>query len=639
MRLVLIGTVLVTAATVTLAQTPAQQTPPRFRAAVDLMRIEATVLDRRTRKPIRGLTAADFVVKVNGDPQEIEVLDEVEVPGVETNRGKPFPEAARDIASNTFTRPRLFVIVMDDAVTSKDLFGRQKGKDIAHAVVDGLGPNDMASVVFAQDNRHAQDFTTDRAALRRAIETFTPRSLDPIMAGLMSVSVLERASAFLRRMPGYRRSIVWITLGPGGADLEDESLMSWQLEPPGALNVTAGEGQEALRRATNRVAGAVAAVPVYAYSLEGLRPMTASETRGGAMPSLFGNATLDRLATASGGRQIYNTNAPDLAVPSMFTELSSYYTIAFRTSFPMDGKQRWLEVEVKRPGVIISPPDTSFAAPKDMSDVGPAPRAAAPAGLVEALSGPLPRGDVRLLLGHVPVAVAGSKEHAVALTLGIPRPVAGSPPQQFGLNLFVYDGEGRRRIIAQSQDVTVQPRSDDTNQPAEVAIPLRLSAGRYLVRVAVNDKASGLTGSVYTTVTVPDFAKEPLSMSGVAIGRLESGPIGGRETVESFLPFAPTVVREFSASDRVGALVRLHQAAGERVDVRLDSQILDATGAVVSSESSTLRAAGFADHRGVEVRSDLRLRGLPPGEYLLRLVASQAGTRVQVTREVRFSIR
>jgi hypothetical protein len=257
--------------------------------------------------------------------------------------------------------------------------------------------------------------------------------------------------------------------------------------------------------------------------------------------------------------------------------------------------------------------------------------------LVEALSGPLPRGDVLLSLGNVPVAVASGKDHAVALTVGIPSPVAGAAPQQFALSVFVYDGEGRREIVKQSMSVTVSPGARDTPDLSEVALPLALRPGRFLVRAVATEAVTGTAGSVYTTVTVPDFSKEPLSLSGVAIGRAEGRPIGGRETLTSILPFAPTVVREFSASDHVGALVRVHQAAGRAGAVRLETQILNADAVVAVSQATAMPASAFAQGTSVEHRYELPLKSLAPGEYLLRFVAT-AGTS-HVTRDVRFSIR
>ena len=321
----------------------------------------------------------------------------------------------------------------------------------------------------------------------------------------------------------------------------------------------------------------------------------------------------------------------------MFAELSSYYALAFRSSFPMDGKVRWMQVEVKRPGAIVSTPATSFATPKDMTTVRTGSGVAKPAGLVEVLSGPLPRGDVRLSLGNVAVAVPGSKEQRVAMTLGIPAPPEGAEGQQFALSLLVYDSEGLREIFKQNQTVTSAPRRNADDALSEVILPLSLRPGRYLVRVAVAETVSGAAGSVYTSVTVPDFDREPLSLSGVAIGRAEGRLVGGREAIQSLLPFAPTVVREFTVSDRVGALVRVHQGSGRGEAVQLETQVLDATGAVVASGSEILTAATFSGGQGAEHRYELPLRSLKPGEYLLRF-AAVAGER-RATREVRFSIR
>ena len=97
------------------------------------------------------------------------------------------------------------------------------------------------------------------------------------------------------------------------------------------------------------------------------------------------------------------------------------------------------------------------------------------------------------------------------------------------------------------------------------------------------------------------------------------------------------MVREFSTTDKVGALVRIYQAAGRTDPVQLETQVLDAADAVVASSSSILGASAFIEGRGAEHRYELPLRTLSPGEYLLRFVTEAAGRRS--TREVRFSIR
>ena len=51
--------------------TPGQQ--PTFRAGVDVIRLDVSVLDKNSR-PVHGLTMADFTVLENGKPQKLVAL-------------------------------------------------------------------------------------------------------------------------------------------------------------------------------------------------------------------------------------------------------------------------------------------------------------------------------------------------------------------------------------------------------------------------------------------------------------------------------------------------------------------------------------------------------------------------------------
>ncbi|MGE3343213.1 MAG: hypothetical protein AB7L71_07240 [Vicinamibacterales bacterium] len=81
--------------------------PPQFRSSVDLTRVDVTVLDTRTRQPVRGLTADDFVVRIAGQHREVTAFAEVEAPTAVATVGV---NAARDVASNADTVDRLFIL-------------------------------------------------------------------------------------------------------------------------------------------------------------------------------------------------------------------------------------------------------------------------------------------------------------------------------------------------------------------------------------------------------------------------------------------------------------------------------------------------------------------------------------------------
>src|SRR3954469_24335578 len=82
----------------------AQDQPPRpsFKAGVQLVRIDVTVLDDK-RQPVRGLQASDFTVMVDGQPRPIRAFTAVDhstavaaAPATSTMA----PLQARDVATN-----------------------------------------------------------------------------------------------------------------------------------------------------------------------------------------------------------------------------------------------------------------------------------------------------------------------------------------------------------------------------------------------------------------------------------------------------------------------------------------------------------------------------------------------------------
>jgi hypothetical protein len=86
---------------------------PTFRSGVDVIELDVSVLDK-DRHPVSGLTAADFTVRVDGQPRPVVAFHAVDLP-------KPIPpsapwirDVAPDIATNTKPSGRVVVIVIDD---------------------------------------------------------------------------------------------------------------------------------------------------------------------------------------------------------------------------------------------------------------------------------------------------------------------------------------------------------------------------------------------------------------------------------------------------------------------------------------------------------------------------------------------
>src|SRR6266550_5858038 len=84
-------------ALLTAIQTPPQT--PTFRSTVQLVHVDASVLDDQ-RRPIHGLTIADFTVLENGSPRPVRTF--VEISGSDPDPSAPSwaREAGPDVHSN-----------------------------------------------------------------------------------------------------------------------------------------------------------------------------------------------------------------------------------------------------------------------------------------------------------------------------------------------------------------------------------------------------------------------------------------------------------------------------------------------------------------------------------------------------------
>ena len=106
------------------------------------------------------------------------------------------------------------------------------------------------------------------------------------------------------------------------------------------------------------------------------------------------------------------------------------------------------------------------------------------------------------------------------------------------------------------------------------------------------------------------------------------------------LPIIPTARREFARGDRFAAFFRIYQGTARRdplAAVQLQSTIVNASGAVVATETRTLDAAQFATERTADYYVTIPPATLAPGDYLLN-VEAKMGTRV-AGRAMRFIVK
>jgi VWFA-related protein len=651
----------------------AQQPPPQpqatFQSGVDVVQVDVSVLDK-DRRPVRGLTREDFTLLEDGKPRPIVAFTSVDLAEREASpaRASWVRDVTPDVTTNT-TRAegRLVVIMLDWSIRFAD---HVLAKRIATAAVDALGPDDLAAVVFSSGFGNAgtpQNFTADRSRLLASINrpwavalynppggpAHDPRNGNGVMIddpeGYLSGDCLcrlcvpetiARVADAVRDVRGRRKTLLFIGTyfraeeslqGPmsrqGGAG---GFLRSPEISPvrPGVCSGPLDEARETMVRATS-----LANLTIHTLDPVGLETQTNSPLGGSIVGQMERRDGLAVPADLTGGRAVMNTETPEAFIPDVFAESHSYYLLAFAPAEPKaNGKQHRIQVKVDRPGVNVRARSGYVAGPARPADRKPT---IGSPETVAALQGVVPRADVPLSVSVAPFAIPGKKESAIAIVLGARQSSGSTAPVKMLAAAFGWDGRSADSVD-QTVGVTWRPDASGSSR-YEVVSRLTVKPGRYEVRVAL-DTAPNQSGSVYTFVDVPDFAKQPLSLSGLVLAVTPSVPSAGREGFANLLPVVPTAQRELARTDRASAFLQVYQDADRPpAPASVTARITDTNDRIVLDQVTPLPADRFAGKRGADYRLELPVERLERGEYLLTVEATQDKNTAR--RGLRFTVR
>ena len=314
-----------------------------------------------------------------------------------------------------------------------------------------------------------------------------------------------------------------------------------------------------------------------------------------------------------------NTDDIEPGIEQMFRENGSYYLLGYQPP-PADppGTLHRLTVRVNRPDAEVRT-RSGYYTPKPKGSGlsgGPAPSTASPT--TKAVADLLPSGALPLQVALAPVAWtppapppaaeskpkkpadtkpdAGLTQATVTIVLGLQRP-APPPPLadtiEVQISAFTPDGVSRG---TSTQQAIVAIRSSTTPEPVryEALSHIELKPGRYQLRIAAYSAVSDATGSVYADVEVPDFAKEPVSLSGVLVERVPALPSAPRTTFAAIVPVVPTSEQEFQKLDRASAFLRIYQGGTDPVSaVTLTTRIVDDHDIAVVNKTESLAPEKF----------------------------------------------
>jgi len=356
-----------------------QPQSPVFRSGVDVLTVEASVLDR-DGKPIPDLTAADFTVTLDGRPRLVRDLRFFSDGGAETVTGAA-DAAVPGPAVNGREDGRIVVFVIDrDSIAP----GNEKVVfESAATVLDGLGPGDAAGVLELPGS--STDLTRDHARVRAALLRLTGSrpttkgsreyeiSWDEALAydrndRLTIARVVERecpqqAYACPQELVNQARDLLFTGRFRTQNVLTNLSSLARQLAPmrgPKQIVFLSGGfpfGQDLLPLYNQFVEQAAEAqIVFYAVHLEGVgadvsigKQTTTSAFGGREFAGGMGNA-----ASMTGGAFFMASGSAAGVFSRVRTEMNNFYQLAVEMQ-PQDltAKSLAIDVKVSRPGASI----------------------------------------------------------------------------------------------------------------------------------------------------------------------------------------------------------------------------------------------------------------------------------------------
>lgn len=668
-----------------------QQPPITFRAEVNYVEVDARVLDREG-KFIAGLEASDFQIFEDGKPQKVTAFSMVNIPLERVERplfaSKP---VERDVRNNLEAADgRIYVIVLDDLHTAP--LRTQRIKLAARQFIERyVGANDMAAVVHTSGlTSGGQEFTTSQARLLRAVDKFmgrklrsstqnmiddvnrragTPFSGDPAAdmddkeRGFQARNTLDSIRSlanYLGNIRGRRKAVVMFG---EGIDYNINEIFSDQIT----------EAQTVIDATREMIAAATRAnVAIYTVDPRGLgaefddlaaiQSFPDDTSSGLGMSSIFnevrlGQDSLRVMADETGGFAVVNRNDFATAFQRIVDDNSSYYVMGYYSSNDRrDGRFRKIEVKLpNKPGYVIRS-RKGYVAPRGRA---PETKAAAKDGptpeLRDAMESPLPLAGLPLSVTASVFkgpSVKGTTQGSVVISTlvnGSTLPFAESEGMfKNDLEILGLATDDKGKSFSTNRNTVNLNMKPDTAKRVtatgfRVINSLDLAPGRYNLRVAVRESNTRKAGSVMFDVEVPDFGKEKLAMSDIALTSALSGiapTIRPKDPLEKLLPGPLTTYREFSTADEIALFTEIYDNVTQPHKVEINASVKAEGGTSVFStreERDSADLKGSAGGFGFEAR--VPLKSLAPGLYVLRVDATmRIDDRPTTAKEIIFRV-
>jgi VWFA-related protein len=648
---------------------------PTFGSAVSLVRIAVVVRDA-SGGLVRGLKREDFSVLEDGKPQAIEAFEFEEVPTdrevvgeTPTAPGSPEPVILKPAPARTEPTPaipvdlpgrRLVVLLFDANAMEPEQLARAVKS--AEQYVDGrMSAADMVAVasIGTTGLEVNQDFTSDRAALKRAVvrvggmgetgddapastqadqsvdtgETagFAPDTteLDLFNIDRRLRAIEDLANALLPIQ--QKKSVVYYSNGMAGASIDNQvelraaidravkaNLAVYPVDTRGLTAVVpGGEARQASAAGTDTFSG-------LALQRQFERQITSQDT-------------LSALADDTGGRPFFDTNDFSGVYERMLADTSAYYVLGYAsTNAAQDGRFRRVKVRVDRPGLRVEH-RSGYYAPRDFTHARHEDREHQ---LGDQLLSDLSARDLPVWIQTSYFRI-GENRFYVPLSVAVPGSaipfVRKSDKDRASLDLIGVVLDEARRPVARLRDtvtVSSEGAQDMRRKSVQYQTGFVLPPGRYRVKVVVRENEDGTFGSFESDIAVPDLRKAGVKVSAVVLGT-QLQKTTGRDALNPLArdgsELVPSVTHVVSTRQPLYFYYEVYDPGRtEKGEVRLLTTISFFRGKVRRYETPLVEVTRLAaaDRKAAVFQFSVPAASLGPGFYVcqVNVIDDAAGT-------------
>ena len=473
-----------------LPQQPAAEIPT-IRVTSSLVFLDVTVVDKKGRPVVTGLTKDDFTITEDKKPQRIFSF--------EAPDSHPASKHSADDTPDGSGPATIFVLDLLNSSFEDYAFIRYSVQQYLEAQPNQLDSPAELMVIGNESLELIQGYTRSREdllfAMKHLPEVLPYKHMIGAFSGdrsVQSIQALQQIALQNHSIPG-RKNIIWV--GRGGPGMDTVTFGSKTMQ---RLN-------DFLDRTTNMLVDArIAVFVIYPGLKPGKVEMSLST---GIANAVLGNddpfaadINFGTFVNETGGKLFYNRNDVDALIGVSRKLGSEYYTLTYQPhEGDADGRFRRIRVTLRNPD-LVAMTKAGYFAPN--ADASADPLQKTILNLAEAAEATIPFTDLDIKISQVE---RHPDTHTASFTLLLQSKNINWQPIDDGhskvrLNLAAASLSGNLEVLASKMEgVTIFARSQDQAALAKEVIPVKLTVRLPYrtrnVRVAIETDDEGRIGA------------------------------------------------------------------------------------------------------------------------------------------------